>query len=256
MNKIFTFLLVISTISLSAQSISGKAFYKTKTTTGTDYSEMPEEKRTRLEKRDKELYEKTYILTFKNKESIYKEEESLDGNSNRYNAGYLAATGSYFSDGIYKNIESDTIIEQREFLGKLFLVEDSLPKFYWKLENESKQIGNYTVFKATAIQHVDPNDYRMVNAKDDNKDVSLIVTAWYTPQIPVNMGPGIYYGLPGLILELNIYRTTFLCSKIILNTKQSPEIKKLKNGQRVSMNEFDQIVEKRREENRQDFLKN
>ena len=217
---------------------------------------MPEEKRLRLKKRDKELYEKTYILTFNNIESFYKEEESLNGNDNMYARGYLAASGSYFSGGIYKNIENDTIIEQREFLGKLFLVKDSMPKFDWKLENESKQIGDYTVFKATTIQKVDLNDYRVVNAQDDDKDVTLIVTAWYTPQIPVNMGPDIYNGLPGLILELNIFRTTFLCSKIILNTKNSQEIKKLKNGQRVSMSEFDQIAEKRRKEIRQDFIKN
>ena len=256
MNKILTFLLLIFSFSLSAQSISGKAFYKSKTTSGTDYSEMPEEKRTRLEKRDKELYEKTYILTFNNKESFYKEEESLDSNSSYgYRDGFLAATGSYFSNGIYKNIESDSIVEQREFLGKLFLVENSLPGIDWKLENESKQIGDYTVFKATAIQKVELNDYRMVNARDD-KDANLIVTAWYTPQIPVNIGPDIYNGLPGLILELNIYRTTFLCSKIILNTRNSQEIKKPRNGQRVSINEFDQIAEKRRKEDRQEFIKN
>src|SRR5690606_37134751 len=108
-------------------------------------------------------------------------------------------------------------------LGKLFLVKDLLPEFKWKLENESKQIGDYTVFKATAVQKIDLADYRMINIENSNQDRTLIITAWYTPQIPVNFGPDIYGGLPGLILELNIYRTTILCSKIILNN--SEEIK-------------------------------
>ena len=41
----------------------------------------------------------------------------------------------------------------------------------------------------------------------------ILVTAWYTPQIPVNQGPGEYWGLPGLILEVhddqNLINITF-----------------------------------------------
>jgi GLPGLI family protein len=47
------------------------------------------------------------------------------------------------------------------------------------------------------------------------KDVTI--TAWYTPEIPVNQGPENYWGLPGLILEINDGKTVILCSKIVLN---------------------------------------
>ena len=47
------------------------------------------------------------------------------------------------------------------------------------------------------------------------------ITAWYTPQIPINQGPGEYWGLPGLILEINADRTTILCSKIIMNPSEN-----------------------------------
>lgn len=46
------------------------------------------------------------------------------------------------------------------------------------------------------------------------------ITAWYTAEIPINHGPEKYWGLSGLILEINDGRTTFLCSKIILNPKE------------------------------------
>jgi GLPGLI family protein len=50
------------------------------------------------------------------------------------------------------------------------------------------------------------------------KDVTI--TAWYTPEIPVNQGPENYWGLPGLILEINDSKTVILCSKIVLNLKK------------------------------------
>jgi GLPGLI family protein len=50
------------------------------------------------------------------------------------------------------------------------------------------------------------------------KDVTI--TAWYTPEIPVNQGPENYWGLPGLILEINDGKTVILCSKIVLNPKE------------------------------------
>ena len=34
---------------------------------------------------------------------------------------------------------------------------------------------------------------------------TIEVTAWYTPEIPINQGPADYWGLPGLILEVNFY---------------------------------------------------
>ncbi len=255
MNKIITILLFIFTFSLSAQSINGKAYYisKTKANYSTNISA---EKKRELDEKAKRLFEKTLVLDFNQTESFYKEEESLDDSGNLYREGYLAATGGYLSNGIYKNIKNDTIIEQREFLGKLFLIKDSVPKFKWKLENESKKIGDYIVFKATMVQKIDSTDYRMIGTQNIKSDGNIIVTAWYTPQIPVSAGPDIYGGLPGLILELNIYRTTILCSKIILNTNNTEKIKPSKNGDVVSLNEFNKIAEEKRKEQRENFIKN
>jgi GLPGLI family protein len=44
------------------------------------------------------------------------------------------------------------------------------------------------------------------------KDVTI--TAWYTPEIPVNQGPENYWGLPGLILEINDVRLLFYVRKL------------------------------------------
>ena len=76
----------------------------------------------------------------------------------------------------------------------------------------------------------------------------VVVTAWYTPEIPVNQGPEGYWGLPGLILEVNDGKTVILCSKIVLNPKEKVEIKAVSKGKVVSQKEFDEIMIKKMEE--------
>ena len=76
------------------------------------------------------------------------------------------------------------------------------------------------------------------------------VTAWYAPQIPVSQGPGDFWGLPGLILEVNTDKTTVLCSKIIMNPKEKVDIEAPKKGAIVTRSEYNETVKKKMEEMR------
>jgi GLPGLI family protein len=79
----------------------------------------------------------------------------------------------------------------------------------------------------------------------------ITVTEWYTPEIPVNQGPESYWGLPGLILEVNDGKTTILCSKVVLNATEKADIKPATNGKVISQKEYDETVVKKMEEMRQ-----
>ena len=76
----------------------------------------------------------------------------------------------------------------------------------------------------------------------------IVITAWYSPEIPVNQGPENYWGLPGLILEVNDGKTSILCSKIVLNSKDKVEIKAPTKGKQVTQKEYDEIVKNKMEE--------
>jgi len=76
----------------------------------------------------------------------------------------------------------------------------------------------------------------------------ITITAWYTPEIPVNQGPEGYWGLPGLILEVNDGKTVILCSKVVLNSKDKVEIKAPNNGKEISQKEYDETVTKKMQE--------
>jgi GLPGLI family protein len=156
-------------------------------------------------------------------------------------------------------------------MGKEFLVKDSLPSLKWKMESETRVIGGYTCYKATAVKEASKSDFRNLRPKDDDKKAAsdakndekekktnfmegldipkeITITAWYTPEIPVNQGPESYWGLPGLILEVNDGKTIILCSKVVLNSKDKAEIKPANNGKVTTQKEYDEIVVKKMKE--------
>lgn len=181
----------------------------------------------------------------------------------------------------YKNVKQKTYSVDKEFMGKEFLIKDSLPNYAWKMESETKLIGGYTCFKATAVRPVSQSDFRNFRSKKEKKEPKeeaktdagavkeestpnktnfmedfelpkeITITAWYSPEIPINQGPENYWGLPGLILEVNDGKTIILCSKIVLNSKEKAEIKEPTTGKVISQKEYDETVVKKMEEFRQ-----
>lgn len=264
-----------ATLTSFAQEFQGMAVYESKTSTADFKSRMDGNKditpemRKMIEERMKKMFEKTFILNFDKTSSIYKEEEKLDapgqgGSGFRMMSSMMGGGGTY-----YKNVKEKMFTVDKEFMGKEFLVVDSLPKLSWKLESESKKIGDYTCFKATAVKPVDASDMRNYREKkkkegeekkpstnfmdDYEMPKEITITAWYTPEVPINQGPEGYWGLPGLILEVNDGKTVVMCSKLVMNTKDKVEIKAPKNGKQVKQKEYDEIVAKKMEEMKDQF---
>ena len=210
-----------------------------------------------LMKKMNEGIKNTYILKFDKESSLYKKEEKLEAPSS--DGVRVYADIGFSGDILYKNLKENRYVNENEFYGKIFLIKDKLQKHDWKLENQTKNIGEYTCYKATKIikrQVRDNSGLSLSLAKNKSKtpeetktkEIEVIVTAWYTPQIPVSTGPGIYHGLPGLILEINTDTDTILCNKIALSTKNKFPVKEPKRGQVVNSKTFDSIVKKKQEE--------
>tara|TARA_R110002012_G_scaffold322100_1_gene555525 strand:- start:5643 stop:6578 length:936 start_codon:yes stop_codon:yes gene_type:complete len=297
MNQFYKFIAVIclvattSTYNYAQQDFQGQAFYQTKTTMDLDNwggRDMSEQQKKQIMERMKTMLEKTFVLTFSQTESTYKEEEKLEAPGSGRGFGMM---GSFTGGSQYKNIKDKQMLQEQEFFGKQFLIVDDLKDLEWDLSGETRQIGQYMCFKATAVKKVDEFDWTSMRRKSrddekkETKDTSaeiaektadstvtdstatastskdfmaeievpkeITVTAWYTPQIPVNNGPGEYWGLPGLILEINADRTTMLCSKIVLNPTEKTEIKKPSKGKEVTRDEYNAIMKQKMEEMRE-----
>ena len=266
-NKIKNLLLLMIILvsnHIISQDFQGKAYYFSKTSpdmSGWGNGQMTDAQKKQISDRMKGMFEKSYILTFDKISSIYEEEEVLSAPGK----GGFNWWSSFTAGPQYKNINDNQFVQDQDFYGRQFLITDSLEKLDWKIGNETKQIGKYLCIKATAIKTVDEFDWRSMRGKSrknktesENKsektksiteDIeipkTINVVAWYTPQIPISQGPGEFWGLPGLILEVNADRTTILCSKITLNPQDKIKIKAPEKGRVISRDDYNSTVKQK-----------
>ena len=283
-NKVILLLFtLLFATNIKAQDFQGQAYYFSKTTMDMSRwdrgGKMSEAQKKQMEARMKPWLEKTYILTFNKEESIFKEDEKLEGGP-----GGRAPSmwGSSFSAGLqYKNIKEKIFLQDQEFFGKQFLITEQMTPYAWKMGSETKKIGQYVCYKATTTRPSSELNFTSTNRRDrekkkeekkkdsinvaskaldaeavvakevvakaekeeiEEKEEMVEVIAWYSPMIPVSQGPTEYWGLPGLILELSAGNTTMLCSKIVMNPEEKIEIKRPTKGEVVTKKEYNEII--------------
>ena len=269
-NILIIFLISFTSISLIGQEFQAQAFYKTQTAMdlGSWGDRMSAEQKKAMKERMKPFLEPVYILTFDKTKSIYKQEETLDAPGSGGGRGWgrmMAASGG----PVYKDVVSKKSLQSTEFMGKKFLISNDQDNIKWVMQNESKMIGSYLCFKATAQvkkpktmtsawrnaendskkSKENDNDNDQTNTKVEKLEEVVVnaeietITAWYSPQIPVSHGPAEYGGLPGLILELTNDRTVMLCTKVVMNPEKRIDISEPTKGEFVTKGEFENIVE-------------
>ena len=250
MKRTFTILALFLGLSLQtafAQGFTGRAYYKStsKISISMDSTKMAPEQIAQIQASLKKQMEQNYILSFNQTESTWKKEESLGGGPATASAGgaVFMITSSGEGSTLYKDAAGNYLQEQ-EMMGKEYLIQDKAEPFGWELSEETKKIGNYTAQKASFTKIVDSRRFSTGMTEMENVKDTLQVTVWFTPEIPVSHGPENYYGLPGLILEVQNQGRTLICEKIELNPSADPvEIEKPSKGKVITQAEFKTIQE-------------
>ena len=137
-------------------------------------------------------------------------------------------------DTTYVDFGEDTITESRAFSGVLYLVKGEKPVIPWHLSDEERIYLGYHVLKATA--EVD----------------STHIEAWFAPEIPIPAGPGMYSGLPGLILMITnasageVYAADSLALGALVQGISAPTRGRQLSDQEYNRNREAEIAESRR----------
>lgn len=128
-----------------------------------------------------------YELLVDQEESQYNFIEKIDNTQKEPGQG-MSATMQVRSTGtLYKNTKNGTWTEDVLFENKTYLIKDSLKNLDWTITKEKRNIAGFDVLKATTTM-------------DDKYKTE--VTAWYAPKLNFKNGPDEFWGLPGLILEI------------------------------------------------------
>lgn len=162
-------------------------------------------------------------LNFTEKESLFEVEKAMASDAEK--GINLTRIFAGKDNVFYYNIVTNERLSQNDFMGELFLI--SKQPIEWEVKQESKQIGNYTCFKAI---------------KRDTIANNKKIIAWFTPQIPISFGPKEFNGLPGLILEVNHSMVNFKATRIEINPKKLEKFNKPTKGKRLTEEKFKQIT--------------
>ena len=235
--------------SISAQEFSGSATYKThrKSSIELDSTTMAANPgiQKQLEAQMRKMFQKTYILDFTKSESMFKQKQELDGPKVPKSNGAIIMIGGMAggTDVLYKNIKEKRMANKTDLMGKIFLIKDNLVSYDWELTGETKNIGNYTCYKAVFEKEEESIEIKMIDGevKEEKGIKKRTIVAWYTTDIPISNGPKNYGGLPGLILEVNDGNETIMCSELVLNPSKTIDIKEPTKGKQVSRKKFSEI---------------
>ncbi len=114
-----------------------------------------------------------------------------------------------FKKSIFNSYQNNLFTTQGKVLSTKYEFEEKVSNLNWQLKNNSKKILKYNVKKA------------MVNYGGRNW------IAWYTEEIPINLGPYVFGSLPGLILELYDDKKNFHFIAIGIDNEQKEIYKRV-----------------------------
>jgi GLPGLI family protein len=269
-NMIWVAGLLLLTTSLSAQTGEGKITYEQKINIHKRLPPEAEQMKAMIpefQTNTMELYFTPTTSLFKMAKTQADQLPSADGSGGpRMRMGFGGMSGDAET---FRDYDNELVIESRELGPKRYLIDDTLRPMKWKLEDETMTISGFECRKATTnIQGFgmgggmamrsgggpgrpggganrgdstnrggrDSTITRMLNEKQQ-------VIAWYTEQIPTAAGPENYFGLPGLILYLDIDNGTIVFSPVKLEPLAKDMVKAPTKGNKITREEYRKMMQ-------------
>lgn len=229
----FSLLMIFMQFCFSQQN--GKAFYIVKSAKSIDKSLDSTHSESNLKNPfgsiDKTLSELRFILLFNNDVAVYQEDKQLEVDNKNDLERKLAKVYAGYSGATYYDLNNNKLTTKIDQSGSIFLVERSLTHYDWKLSKEMIRINNLTCYKATTLLQLEGR----------RGSIEVPVTAWYTTDINIPVGPNGFSGLPGLIVQIQKGDYVTTLSKIeFINNKINIDIPN--KGKRMTQEAFDSLM--------------
>jgi GLPGLI family protein len=165
-------------------------------------------------------------LFFNAQESLYKpiieDEDPMDANG-----GGVRIRMQQPHMEIYFDAAGQRRIIQEEFMGKDYLIEDSIVVRPWKFSPETRKILGYDCQQASYV----------------DEERKQTVTAWYTNKLRPFLGPEMLNGLPGVVLavDINDGERVVTAQSIVARSLKKNEMKVPEKGTRMTRAAFQKM---------------
>lgn len=170
-------------------------------------------------------------LFFTGIESLYKPliEEEMDDFASEEGGGGVRMRFRRPNAEIYFNHTASRKVTQQEFMGKKYLIEDSVKITPWKFGTEVKTILGYACRQATFY----------------NEERKQTIVAWYTDKLRPFLGPEIYTTLPGAVIQVDINEGERVITAIKVEPRalKKSELKVPSGGTRITETEFRKMMD-------------
>jgi GLPGLI family protein len=181
-----------------------------------------------------------FQLVFTQEESLYKPiiEDEEDQEFSSASGGMRMRFRTPNSE-TYLNISNSVLLIKQEFMGKDYLIVDSVKVSPWKFGTELKMVQGYECRQAYYA------DESQVNVNGETRTEKREITAWYTDKIRPFLGPDWFNSLPGTVLALDINNgeRVLVATKIEMRELKKNELKAPEKGQRVTQAEYRKMVD-------------
>jgi len=171
---------------------------------------------------------------FNANESMYKkvEEDSEEEMSSTGPAGGVQIRMQSPKVEVYLDNATQIRLVTQEFMGKEYLISDTLKVAPWKFGTETKTIQGYECKQAFYTDETRPEQ-------------KMEITAWYTDKIRPFLGPERFQSLPGTILavDVNNGERVIVARSIEFRQLKKNDLKKPTNGTKLTQSEYRAMVD-------------
>ena len=223
---VFTLLFSIHSLFVLSQNLNGgNVIYKVEKT-----DEESASVASLIDNLDIALKQLEYNLRFNKEKSLYSIIKSVSAENNKLikPAKIIAGQGNFYHE------YGKEFLLQRHFLGELFLIKYDYGHIEWNISNVREKRGDFECIKAIGKRKNTDNE--------NNKGI----VAWFSNDISYQIGPKDYYGLPGLIVEVQENGIRWFAASVKLENEVI--ISKPLKGIEITKSELNKIAEKKARE--------
>lgn len=201
-------------------------------------------------------------LLFNGAQSLYKnlpEEQdqmptgSMEGGGGRM---FMRMGGGGPNDETFRDYENEKMVESRELGPKKYLIEDSLRTMKWKLEQDTMTINGKLCYKATTNMPAPNRGSFRTTTTANGQQVSdstrnrpqtppqpMQVVAWYCPDYETQAGPENFFGLPGLIMKVDVDNGFMVTTAQTIGELDKQVVKAPTTGKKITREEYRKMME-------------